>query len=125
MPIPIQRQGNVLIASLQSELADGELRKLRGDLDSNVNRFRIRGLVLDVTALEVLDSFGSRTILDIAHTAKLRGADTVVVGIQPEVAVAMVQLGLTFERVHTALDLEDGLALLEQLFLARAQGARA
>jgi rsbT antagonist protein RsbS len=75
---------------------------------------RARGVIIDLSALDVLDSFASRTIRGIAYTAKLRGAQTVVVGIQPDVAFAMVQLGLTLEGVSTALDLEEGLALLEQ-----------
>jgi rsbT antagonist protein RsbS len=75
-----------------------------------VGRFRSRGVVLDVMALDVLDSFATRTLRSIAYTAKLRGAHTVVVGIQPDVAFSMVQLGLTLEGVATALDLEEGLA---------------
>jgi rsbT antagonist protein RsbS len=67
-----------------------------------------------VTALDVLDSFASRTLRDIAHMIRLRGADTVIVGIQPEVAFAMIQLGLNLEGVSTALDLEEGLAFLNK-----------
>ncbi len=69
-------------------------------------------MLIDLTALDVLDSFATRTLRGIAMTAKLRGAHTVIVGIQPEVAFAMVQLGLTLEGVSTALDLEEGLAVL-------------
>ena len=67
-----------------------------------------------MTALDVMDSFASRTLRDLAHMIRLRGAETVIVGIQPEVALAMVQLGLTLEGVATALDLEEGLAFLNQ-----------
>jgi rsbT antagonist protein RsbS len=77
-----------------------------------VGRFRSRSVMIDVTSLDVLDSFATRTLRSIAYTAKLRGADTVVVGIQPDVAFAMVQLGLSLEGVATALDLEEGLAHL-------------
>ena len=112
MAVPILRQADVLIASIQAALSDGDLDQLREELSERVGRFRSRGVVIDVTALDVLDSFASRTMRSIAHTAKLRGAETVVVGIQPEVAMAMVQLGLTLEGVATALDLEEGLALL-------------
>ena len=70
-------------------------------------KFRSRGVIVDVTALDVMDSFASRTLRDIAHMIRLRGAETVIVGIQPEVAFAMVQLGLTLEGVTTALDLEE------------------
>jgi rsbT antagonist protein RsbS len=110
--VPILKQGNVLIASIQAALSDRDLTELRDELADRVGRFRARGVVIDVTALDVLDSFATRTIRAIAYTAKLRGAMTVVVGIQPEVAFSMVQLGLTLEGVTTALDLEEGLALL-------------
>ena len=112
MPVPILKQGHVLIASIQAALTDQDLAQLRDDLADRVGRLRSRGLVLDVTALDVLDSFATRTIRGIAHTAKLRGAQTVVVGIQPEVAFAMVQLGLTLEGIATALDLEEALEIL-------------
>jgi rsbT antagonist protein RsbS len=72
-------------------------------------------VIIDVTALDVLDSFATRTLRSIAHTARLRGAQTVVVGIQPDVAYGMVQLGLTLEDVETALDLEEGLAYLQSV----------
>ena len=112
MPVPIMRQGDVLIASLQEALTDRALVQLRDELSDKVGRFRARAVVLDVTALDVVDSFATRTIRGIAYTAKLRGARAVVVGIQPEVAFAMVELGLTLEGVDTALDLEEGLALV-------------
>ena len=79
---------------------------------SQVTRHRSRGIIVDVTALDVMDSFVSRSLRGIAHMTRLRGAETVIVGIQPEVAFAMVQLGMQFEDVETALDLEEGLALL-------------
>ena len=72
-------------------------------------------VVIDVTALDVLDSFATRTLRGIAYTARLRGAETVIVGIQPDVAFAMVQLGLGLDGVATALDLEDGLAHLDDV----------
>ncbi len=112
MAVPILKQGDVLIASMQEALTDRALLELRDRLSEQVGRFRARVVIVDVTALDVLDSFATRTIRGIAYTAKLRGARTVVVGIQPEVAFAMVELGLTFEGVETALDLEEGLALV-------------
>jgi len=112
MSVPILKQGQVLIASIQAALSDHDLVQLRDELAGRVGRLRARGVVIDVTALDVLDSFATRTIRGIAYTAKLRGADTVVVGIQPDVAFAMVQLGLSLEAITTALDLEEGLALL-------------
>jgi len=120
VPVPILKQGDVLIASIQAALTDHDLLTLRDELADRVGRLRAHGVIVDVTALDVLDSFATRTLLGIAYTARLRGAETVVVGIQPEVAFAMVQLGLSFEGVATALDLEEGLELLR----ARSQGGR-
>jgi rsbT antagonist protein RsbS len=92
---------------------------LRDALVDRVGLFRSRGVIVDVTALDVMDSFAARTLRDLAHMARLRGAHTVIVGIQPEVAFAMVQLGLTLEEIPTALDLEEGLSYLNQV--ARAE----
>jgi rsbT antagonist protein RsbS len=112
MPVPILKQGDTLIASVVAALTDEDLIQLRDDLAQRIGTVRARGVVIDVTALDVLDSFATRTLRGIAYTAKLRGAETVIVGIQPEVAFAMVQLGLTMEGVSTALDLEQGMAVL-------------
>ena len=114
MTVPILRQGEVLIASMQAALSDDALVQLRDDLAEAVGSSRARAVIIDVTALDVLDSFASRTIRGIAYAARLRGAKTVVVGIQPDVAFTMVQLGLTLEGVPTALDLEEGLALVSE-----------
>ena len=113
MPVPILKQGSYLIASIQSALTDSEVLELRDELVERVGRVRARGIVVDVAALDVIDSFAARSLRTIALTAKLRGAETVIVGIQPEVAVAMVQLHLNLEPLHTALDLEEALALLD------------
>ena len=124
MAVPILKQGDVLIASMQEALTDHALLELRDRLSEQIGRFRARVVIIDVTALDVLDSFATRTIRGIAYTAKLRGARTVVVGIQPEVAFAMVELGLSFEGVETALDLEEGLALLRSRAAGGRHGAR-
>ena len=115
MPVPILKQGDVLIASIQVALSDHDLIELRDELAGQVGRFRSRGVIIDVTALDVLDSFATRTLRSIAYAARLRGASTVVVGIQPDVAFAMVQLGLALDDVTTALDLEEGLAHLRSV----------
>jgi rsbT antagonist protein RsbS len=112
MAIPILKQRDLLIASIVSALSDHDLRELQDELADQVGRHRARGVVIDVTALDILDSFATRTLRNIAYTTRLRGAHTVIVGIQPDVAFTMVQLGLTLEGVDTALDLEDGLELL-------------
>ncbi|HEX9202472.1 MAG TPA: STAS domain-containing protein [Vicinamibacteria bacterium] len=112
MRVPILKQGGYLIASIQSALSDEDLLQLRDDLVQQVGKYRSRGAIVDVTVLDVMDSFAVRTLRAIAHMIRLRGAETVIVGIQPEVAFAMVQLGLTLGDVATALDLEEGLAFL-------------
>jgi len=111
--VPILKQRNYLIASVQAVLTDQDLVNLRDRLVAQVGRFRSVGVILDVTGLDVMDSFSVRTLRDMAHMIRLRGADTVIVGIQPEVAFSMVQLGLSLEGVPTALDLEEGLAYLD------------
>jgi rsbT antagonist protein RsbS len=114
--IPVLRQGNVLIATLQAAVPDVDLVRLRTALVQEVVRLRSRGVIVDVTSVDVMDSFASRTLQDLAHMIRLRGAETVIVGIQPEVAFAMVQLGLRMEDVATALDLEEGMAYLNRKF---------
>ncbi len=114
MQVPILKQRDYLIASIQAALTDVDLLQLRDALVDQVGTFRSRGVIVDVTALDVMDSFAARTLRDLAHMIRLRGAETVIVGIQPEVAFAMVQLGLTLEGVSTALDLEEGLAFLDK-----------
>jgi rsbT antagonist protein RsbS len=113
MQVPILKQGSYLIASIQSALTDADLVQLRESLVEQVGRYRSRGVIVDVTALDVMDSFASRILRDIATMIKLRGAETVIVGIDPDVALAMVRLGLNLEGVATSLDLEEGLAFLD------------
>jgi rsbT antagonist protein RsbS len=113
--VPILKQGDVLVASIQDALTDKDLEELRNNLSDQVGRHRSRGVIIDVAALDVLDSFATRTLRAIAHTAKLRGAHTIVVGIQPDVAFGMVQLGLRLDGVETALDVEEGLANLNRI----------
>jgi rsbT antagonist protein RsbS len=114
MAVPILKHGEVLIASVQTALTDSEVLELRDGLASQVGMHRARGIVIDVAALDVIDSFVARSLRTIALTARLRGAETVIVGIQPDVAVAMVQLHLDVEPLLTALDLEEGLAVLRE-----------
>jgi rsbT antagonist protein RsbS len=112
MPVPILKQGDILIVSVQAALTDRDLVDLKNELAEKVGQFRSKGVVIDVSLLDVLDSFATRTLRGIAQTTKLRGANTVIVGIQPDVAFAMVQLGLALDGVDTALDLDEGLELL-------------
>jgi len=122
--VPILKQGQYVIASVQSALTDADLRELREQITERVGRFRSKGVIVDVTVLDVMDSFAARTLRDLAHMTRLRGAETVIVGIQPEVAFAMVQLGLSLKGVATALDLEEGLALLDARAREHMSGGR-
>jgi rsbT antagonist protein RsbS len=112
--VSILRQGSYLIASIHTALDDSEMVRFQRDLIDQVGRHRSRGIIIDVAALDVLDSFGTRTLRSIAEMARLRGAETVIVGIQPDVALAMVELGMNTGSVHTALDLEEGLTYLNR-----------
>ena len=114
MFVSILRQGDFLIASVHAALDDTELMKFQQDLVEQIGSSRATGVIIDIAALDVLDSFGSSSLRDLTKMAKLRGAATVIVGIQPEVAFAIVKLGMSLD-IHTALDLEEGLELLEQL----------
>jgi rsbT antagonist protein RsbS len=118
--VSILAQGGNLIASIHTALDDGQLVRFQRNLMDQIGRRRARGVIVDVAALDVIDSFATHTLRSLGTAARLRGARTVVVGIRPAVAVAMVAWGLTLEPVHTALDLEEGAALLEAA-LARDQ----
>lgn len=115
MTVPILSQGHYLIASVQSALSDGEVLDLQERLLDLVGKQRARGVIIDVGAMDVIDTFATRSFRTVSRTTKLRGAETVVVGIQPDVAFAMVRFGLNMDDVHTALDLEGGIALLNAL----------
>jgi rsbT antagonist protein RsbS len=112
--VSILTQGSYLIASIHTALDDGQLVRFQRDLIERIGAERSLGVIIDVAALDVLDSFGSRTLRDIARMSRLRGAETVIVGIAPELAVNMVRLGLHLD-LPTALDLEEGLAYLRSL----------
>ena len=115
MATPILKQGRVLIVSIQASMSDMDLMELRDELAERVGRFRSSGVVIDVSGLDVMDSFATRTLRGIAHTTRLRGAETVIVGIQPDVAIAMVQFDLNLEALRAVLDLDEAVALLDRL----------
>lgn len=112
MHVPILQQGSCLIASVQAVLTDADLISLRDRLVEDVALKRAKGVILDVSGMDVIDSFAVRTLRDLAQMIRLRGAETIIVGIQPEIASAMVQFGLTLKGITTALDLEEGIACL-------------
>jgi rsbT antagonist protein RsbS len=113
--VSILSQGPYLIVSIHTALDDSQLQRLQEDLLEQVERSRKKGIVIDVAALDVLDSFATRTLSQIGRAARLKGAETVVVGISPEVAISMVHLSLRMEHLWTALDLEEGIERLQAL----------
>ena len=119
MRVPILKQGEYLIASIQDALTDADLEQLQSELLHRVGQMRACGVLLDMTVVDIIDSYATRLLRDLAQMVRLRGAVTVIVGIQPEVAFTMVRLGLSLEGVETALDLEDGLTRLAQLVRRR------
>jgi rsbT antagonist protein RsbS len=114
MSVAILRQGDVLIASIQSDLSDTEVIDLRRKLAELVGSNHLHGIVIDVGALDVIDSFVTRALRAIVLTARLRGAETIIVGIAPDVAIAMVQFRLNLEPLRVALDLDEALAMLRR-----------
>jgi len=121
MLVSILRQGDFLIASIHTALDDTELLRFQQDVVAQIGKNRSRGVIVDVAALDVLDSYGSLTLRNLARISRLRGAVTVIVGIQPDVAFAIVQLGMNVD-LHTALDLEEGLDLIERLTAGDRRG---
>ncbi|MDQ3767237.1 MAG: STAS domain-containing protein [Actinomycetota bacterium] len=119
MPVPILKQGHYLIASIQNALSDGEVLELQENLLKQIGEVRAHGIIVDVAAMDVIDSFASRSLRTVALTTRLRGAEMVIVGIQPDVAFAMVQFGLFMDDVNTALDLEEGLEFLDRWIAER------
>ena len=113
MSVLISRQGDYLVASIVSDLSDSQVVALRAELIHKVGNLRSRGVIVDVGGLDVIDSFVARSLRSIALTVRLRGAETVVVGIQPDVAIAMVQFDLDLHPIHAALDLDEAFLLLE------------
>ena len=95
------------------------MRRFASELVERIGTDRSRGVIIDVAALDVLDSYGAHTLGTIAEAARLRGAETVVVGVSPEIAFTMVRLGMSIANVHTALDLAQGLQVLARLTAGR------
>ncbi len=118
--VSILRQGSYLIVSVHTALDDSQMLRFQQDLIEQIGRHRSRGVIIDVAALDVVDSFASKTLRNIGEMARLRGATTVIVGIQPDVAFAMVALGMGTGSVVTALDLEEGLDYLNSSVPERA-----
>ncbi|MEA3060125.1 MAG: rsbT antagonist protein RsbS [Sphingomonadales bacterium] len=116
--VPIVRLGETLIATVQEELRDRDALALQEELSSTIERVGAVGVLLDLSAIQTVDSFLGRLLNDIALETRLLGAHTVVVGIQPAVAITLVELGLELKGVRTALDPLRGMRLLRQMVSA-------
>ena len=112
--IPILRMGRTLLVSIQVDMHDQLALALQDDLTSRIVRDRATGVLIDISSLDVVDSFIGRMISNIAGMSRVLDAQTVVVGMQPAVAITLVELGLALEGVRTALNVEKGMALLQE-----------
>lgn len=121
--LPILRIGENLLVSIQVDLDDQTVLNLQDDLAEQVVKHGARGVVIDITAAEIVDSFVGRMLATIASISRLLDAETVVVGMRPAVAITLVELGLSLGGVRTALNLEQGLAILAERATARTAQA--
>ena len=113
--IPILRLGAYLLVSIQVDLYDRLALNLEADLVQMVNKTNAKGVLIDISAVSIVDSFMGRIIGNIASMSKILDAETVVVGMQPAVAITLIELGLPLKGVHTALDMEKGMNLLKSM----------
>lgn len=112
MGIPVLRHGGVVIATPDDRATDADLLQMESDLLDAVGEHHVGGVVIDVGAVSVLDSFSCRVLRDIARAVRMRGADVVAAGVQPQVAYSMVRLAAIFDEIPTAIDLEDAIEVL-------------
>jgi len=118
--IPILKMGVFLLVTIQVDMHDQLATTLQDDLTERIAKERSRGVLIDISALDVVDSFIGRMIANISAMSRVLDAETVVVGMQPSVAITLVELGLPLEGVFTALNVEKGMALLQKRLGARA-----
>ena len=112
--IPILKMGPFLLVTIQVDMHDQLALQLQDDLTARIVAVKARGVLIDISSLEIVDSFIGRMISNIAGMARILDAETVVVGMQPAVAITLVELGLSLEGVRTALNVDKGMALLQQ-----------
>jgi rsbT antagonist protein RsbS len=112
--IPILRMGEYLLVTIQVDMHDRLAMALQDDLTEQINRTGAKGVLIDISALEIVDSFIGRMIANTSRMSRILDAHTVVVGMRPAVAITLVELGLSLEGVHTALDVERGMKLLRR-----------
>jgi rsbT antagonist protein RsbS len=121
--IPILRMGEYLLVTIQVDLHDQLALTLQNDLTASIAKFGARGVLIDISGLDIVDSFIGRMISNIAGMAQILDAQTVVVGMQPAVAITLVELGLSLPGVHTALNVDRGMKLLTQLRASSTEAA--
>ena len=112
--IPILRMGEFLLVTIQIDMHDQLALKLQDDLSNAIQKYAARGVLIDISSLEMVDSFIGRMVADISGMGKILGAETILVGMQPAVAITLVELGLSLPGVATALNVERGMALLRR-----------
>ena len=112
--IPILKMGNFLLVTVQVDLYDRLAVGLESDLVNMINKYNARGVLIDISAVSIVDSFMGRILGNIAQMSKILDAHTVVVGMQPAVAITLIELGLPMTGVHTALNVEKGMELLKE-----------
>ena len=117
--IPILQMGDILLVTIQVDIHDQLALTLQDDLSERISRTSARGVLIDITALDMVDSFIGRMIGDISGLSKIMDAKTVLVGMQPAVAITLVELGMTLPDVSTALNVERGMKLLRERVLAQ------
>ncbi|GAB3181111.1 STAS domain-containing protein [Streptomyces incanus] len=123
--VPVLRLGDILLVTLQGDLHDSTAQRLQQDLSETIVSAGVTGVVIDISGVEIVDSFLGRVLAEIAAQASLLAARTVVAGMRPAVAITLVELGLTLPGLRTALDAQAAMALLEQpVVLTRADGMR-
>jgi rsbT antagonist protein RsbS len=113
--IPILKMGRFLLVTIQVDMHDRLALTLQDDLTEQILKWKARGVLIDISALEMVDSFIGRMLGTIAAMARLLDAETVVVGMQPSVAITLVELGLSLQGIRTALDVEKGMAALREM----------
>ncbi|MEV6182693.1 STAS domain-containing protein [Streptomyces sp. NPDC052016] len=123
-PVPVLRLGDVLLVTLQGDLHDGTAEQLQQDIVEAIARSRVTGVVIDISGVEIVDSFLGRVLAEIAANARLLAAQTVVAGMRPAVAITLVELGLTLPGLRTALSTEAALQLLGRASVPVPRGPR-
>lgn len=113
-PVPVLALGDVLLVSLQGELHDGLAEQLQQDLSHRIATTRVTGVVIDISGVDIVDSFLGRVLAEIASTARLLAARTVLAGMRPAVAITLVELGLALPGLTTALDVDRAMEALSQ-----------